>query len=163
MTMLYPFAKRFTHLPQIVLGLTFNIGVLMAWLTVNHQNYFQLILLYIGFAIFTFGYDTIYACQDLEDDLKAGVKSFATLLKVKGQDINAAVWKIYRISMSFIAISGLSMNLNSVFFFSLAAALYVLYNSLESCDISDPKSCAEHFKKSTIFLFILFLGTVFGG
>ena len=162
MTILYPFAKRFTHLPQIILGFTFNIGVLMAWLTVNNQNYLPLILLYIGFAIFTFGYDTIYACQDLEEDLKNGVKSFAVLLKLKNKDIKATVWKIYRISISFIGISGLSMPLNSSFFFGLAAALYVLYNSLESCDISNKKLCAEHFKNSTIFLFILFLGTVFG-
>ncbi len=162
LTILYPFSKRFTNFPQLILGFTFNIGVLMAWLTVNHKNYSQLAILYIGFAFFTFAYDTIYACQDLEDDLKTGVKSFAVLLKLRGEDIKVVVWKIYRLAIGCIAISALGMNLNSSFFFGLAGASYILYNALESCDISDTKSCAEHFKKSTIVLFILFLGIVFG-
>lgn len=51
MVVLYPFAKRFTHLAQLVLGITFNAGVLIGWLTVNNHSYFQLIMLYLGFSL----------------------------------------------------------------------------------------------------------------
>lgn len=159
---IYPFAKRFTYLAQLILGFTFNIGVLIGWLVVNNNHYLQLAMLYLGFVFLTFAYDTIYACQDLEDDIEAGVKSFPVLLKIRDRDIKTTVWNIYKLSMTCIGIAGLGMNLCSPFFFGLAGAAYMLYNGLETCEIEHRKSCAEHFKKTNIFLFILFLGTVFG-
>lgn len=162
MITLYPFSKRFTHVPQLILGLTFNLGVLIAWLSVSYEHIFQMIMLYIGFAVFTFAYDTIYACQDLQDDLAAGIQSFPVLLTKKGENIQNAVWQLYKVSGMCIAIAGLGMNMNFSFFLALAIALYLLYNQLERCDINDANSCAKHFAASNIYLFILFLGTVFG-
>jgi 4-hydroxybenzoate polyprenyltransferase len=159
---IYPLAKRFTYLAQLVLGFTFNSGILIGWLIVNDNYYFQLGMLYLGFVFLTFAYDTIYACQDLEDDVDAGVKSFPVLLKMRGYDIKATVWNIYKLSITCIGIAGLGMSLCSPFFFGLAGATYMLYNWWETCNIQLNKSCAEHFKKISIFLFILFLGTVFG-
>lgn len=162
MMILYPFSKRYFNVPQLVLGFTFNLGVLIGWLSVTDTYFFSMIVLYVGFSMFTVAYDTIYACQDLQDDEVAGVKSFPLFLQSQGRNIKSVVWNLYKFSMSCIAIVGLSMGLNSSFFLALAIGIYLIYNYLDICDISKPDSCAENFRKSLVFLFILFLGTVFG-
>ncbi len=75
----YPFMKRITWWPQIWLGFTINWGVLVAAAMATHVSMGSL-LLYLGFAAWTVGYDTIYAMQDREDDALIGVKSTARLL-----------------------------------------------------------------------------------
>ena len=75
----YPFMKRLTWWPQIWLGFTINWGVLVAAAMAEHVS-FGTVLLYLGFAAWTVGYDTIYAMQDREDDALIGVKSTARLL-----------------------------------------------------------------------------------
>lgn len=74
---LYPLAKRFTHFPQLILGLAFNFGLIMAYVEVNGYLSWQAIYWY-GFAIlWTLIYDTEYAMVDHQDDLKIGIKSTA--------------------------------------------------------------------------------------
>lgn len=73
----YPLMKRITWWPQAFLGLTFNFGVLMGWSAMAEQLSPSAALLYAGAILWTIGYDTIYAYQDKEDDLIAGIKSTA--------------------------------------------------------------------------------------
>ncbi len=73
----YPFMKRITWWPQIWLGLTFNWAVLVAYSAKTGTVSIPLLILYAGLIFWTVGYDTIYACQDIEDDMKIGVKSTA--------------------------------------------------------------------------------------
>ncbi len=75
----YPFMKRITYWPQAWLGLTFNWAVLVAYSTKTGEVGTPLFLLYTGLVFWTIGYDTIYACQDTEDDALIGVKSTARL------------------------------------------------------------------------------------
>jgi 4-hydroxybenzoate polyprenyltransferase len=74
---LYPLAKRFTDYPQVILGVAFNIGVLVAYAAATGTLSFAAFILYIGCVFWTLGYDTIYALQDRDDDLQAGIKSTA--------------------------------------------------------------------------------------
>lgn len=74
---LYPLMKRLTFYPQIFLGLTFNYGILMADLAINQAITLSSLVLFAACIIWTLIYDTIYAFQDIEDDLKIGVKSSA--------------------------------------------------------------------------------------
>jgi len=74
---LYPLMKRITWWPQAFLGLTFNASALMGWSAVNGSLTLAPILLYISAIFWTLAYDTIYAHQDKEDDLLAGIKSTA--------------------------------------------------------------------------------------
>jgi len=74
----YPFMKRLTWWPQAWLGATFNFGVLVGAATAGTLNLPTLVL-YLGLACWTIGYDTIYALQDREDDAMIGVKSTARL------------------------------------------------------------------------------------
>ena len=73
----YPFMKRITWWPQAFLGITFNIGALFGWYAVVGFWDWPALALYICGIFWTIGYDTIYAHQDIEDDLRIGVKSTA--------------------------------------------------------------------------------------
>ncbi len=73
----YPFMKRITWWPQLWLGLTFNWAALVAYAAKTGELSPASVLLYIGLIFWTVGYDTIYACQDIEDDAFVGIKSTA--------------------------------------------------------------------------------------
>lgn len=75
----YPFMKRITWWPQLWLGLTFNWALLVAYAAKTEIVSLPLFIFYAGLICWTVGYDTIYACQDIEDDMKIGVKSTARL------------------------------------------------------------------------------------
>ncbi|WP_375691926.1 4-hydroxybenzoate octaprenyltransferase [Pseudooceanicola sp. LIPI14-2-Ac024] len=75
----YPFAKRFTWWPQVFLGLAFNWGAILAWAAHSGTLSWPPFVLYVGGIAWTLFYDTIYACQDKEDDALIGVKSTARL------------------------------------------------------------------------------------
>jgi 4-hydroxybenzoate polyprenyltransferase len=74
---IYPFMKRVTHWPQLVLGLAFNWGALVGWSAVHGSLSWAALALYVGGISWTLAYDTIYAHQDKEDDILIGVKSTA--------------------------------------------------------------------------------------
>jgi 4-hydroxybenzoate polyprenyltransferase len=73
----YPFMKRITWFPQVWLGLTFNWAVLVTYAIKTGGLDWPVGLLYLGLMFWTVGYDTIYACQDIEDDAMVGIKSSA--------------------------------------------------------------------------------------
>jgi len=73
----YPFMKRITWWPQLWLGLTFNWAVLVAYAAKTETISLAALILYTGLIFWTVGYDTIYACQDIEDDALVGIKSTA--------------------------------------------------------------------------------------
>ncbi len=75
----YPFMKRVTWWPQAWLGLTFNWGILVGWSAVAAPSWPMALLYGVG-VVWTLGYDTIYALQDIEDDALAGIKSSARAL-----------------------------------------------------------------------------------
>lgn len=81
----YPAMKRITWWPQAFLGLTFNFGALMGWTAVTGELSLVPVLLYSGGFFWTLGYDTIYAHQDIEDDVMAGVKSTARIFQEKSK------------------------------------------------------------------------------
>ena len=77
--MLYPFMKRWTHLPQMVLGVAFSWGIVMAFAAVRGEVPQTGWLLFVASLLWIVAYDTLYAMVDREDDLKAGIKSTAIL------------------------------------------------------------------------------------
>ena len=101
----YPFMKRITWWPQVWLGMTFNWAVLVAYAAKTETVSLPLFILYAGLIFWTVGYDTIYACQDIEDDMKIGVKSTARRF---GGHIVTAVWWLYLLSSLLIFIALLS-------------------------------------------------------
>lgn len=77
---LYPFCKRFFQIPQLVLGLAFGWGGVMAWTATRNEIELSTWALFTATVCWAVAYDTIYALQDKEDDLRIGVKSSAILL-----------------------------------------------------------------------------------
>ncbi|MGM0526200.1 MAG: 4-hydroxybenzoate octaprenyltransferase [Pseudomonadota bacterium] len=76
---LYPFCKRWTHLPQVVLGVAFSFGILMAFSAQNSELWFIAGVLFVANVLWTVMYDTEYAMADREDDLQVGIRSTAIL------------------------------------------------------------------------------------
>ena len=76
---LYPFSKRWTHLPQFVLGIAFSWGILMAWSAVTNELSTLPLVLFATSVIWIIAYDSLYAMVDREDDLTIGIKSSAIL------------------------------------------------------------------------------------
>lgn len=83
LTALYPLSKRFMKMPQIFLGLVFNLGVFIGYVSVSGGINCSAIILYISCFFWTFGYDTIYAFADLIDDQKLNIGSSAKFLYKK--------------------------------------------------------------------------------
>jgi len=75
----YPFAKRWTHLPQVVLGAAFSWGLLMAYTSIQGAVPREAWLLFIASVLWIVAYDTMYAMVDRDDDLQVGIKSTAIL------------------------------------------------------------------------------------
>jgi len=98
----YPFMKRITWWPQLWLGLTFNWAVLVAYAAKTETVSLPLFILYAGLIFWTVGYDTIYACQDIEDDMKIGVKSTARLAR---KNIARFVYHFYGLSSTLVMLA----------------------------------------------------------
>jgi 4-hydroxybenzoate polyprenyltransferase len=76
---IYPFMKRITYWPQLFLGFAFSWGAIVGWSSVTGALALPALVMYLGCILWTIGYDTIYALQDVEDDALIGVKSTARL------------------------------------------------------------------------------------
>ncbi|NCX93610.1 MAG: 4-hydroxybenzoate octaprenyltransferase [Gammaproteobacteria bacterium] len=106
LTLLYPWMKRITHFPQVILGCAFNFGVLMAFAAVQNRLPLEAWLWYGSAVIWTVMYDTIYALTDREDDRKIGIKSTAILfgdaaprIIILLQGIVAVIWLILAVHL----------------------------------------------------------------
>ena len=98
----YPFMKRITWWPQVWLGLTFNWAVLVAYAIKTGTLTPAVLVLYLGLMFWTVGYDTIYACQDIEDDAMIGVKSTARRF---GKHVKKGVGLCYIVSIWLVTAS----------------------------------------------------------
>ena len=96
----YPFMKRITWFPQVWLGMTFNWAVLVAYAAKTGGVSAPLFILYLGLIFWTVGYDTIYACQDIEDDAMVGIKSTARKF---GGRVKLGVGVCYAVSVVLIS------------------------------------------------------------
>ena len=80
----YPLFKRFTHYPQVILGLTFSWGIPLSasvfFQSLVNKSFDGIVYLYIGTFFWVIGYDTIYAIQDVKDDIKNNIGSLAIKL-----------------------------------------------------------------------------------
>ena len=102
----YPFSKRITNYPQLILGFVFSWGVPLGYVCTNDINYFEnfayTVYLYLGTVFWVFGYDSIYSIQDKEDDVRIGVKSTALTF---GKHLKYAVLISYLLAIIFWILS----------------------------------------------------------
>jgi len=154
---IYPFMKRITYWPQIVLGLAFSWGALMGWAAVFARLDLPALLLYAGSISWVIGYDTIYAHQDREDDALIGVKSTALLF---GERTKRMLAVFYALAVILIGAAGFAAGAGPVFALGLLAFAAHLVWQIVKLDISDPDRCLKLFKSDRDAGLILFAGLV---
>ena len=113
----YPFMKRYTHLPQVVLGAAFSWGMPMAFMAIQVELPAVLWLLYCANLLWTVAYDTYYALVDRPDDVKVGIKSTAILF---GRYAMPIIATLQLITLVLLLLVGMLAQLHAVFYLSLA-------------------------------------------
>jgi 4-hydroxybenzoate polyprenyltransferase len=151
----YPFMKRITYWPQIVLGLAFSWGALMGWPATFARLDLPAFLLYAGAISWVIGYDTIYAHQDREDDALIGIKSTALLFRERTKPMLAL---FYALAVALIALAGWSAGAGLIFAFGLLAFAAHLAWQIARLDIDDSVNCLMVFKSNRDAGLILFAG-----
>jgi len=154
---IYPFMKRITYWPQIVLGLAFSWGALMGWPATFAQLDLPALLLYAGAISWVIGYDTIYAHQDREDDALIGIKSTALLFRERTKPMLAL---FYALAVMLIAWAGFSAGAGLIFALGLLAFAAHLAWQIVRLDVDDPLNCLVVFKSNRDAGLILFAGLV---
>jgi 4-hydroxybenzoate polyprenyltransferase len=151
----YPFMKRITWWPQIVLGLAFSWGALMGFAVTQGRIDATALVLYAGAIAWVIGYDTIYAHQDAEDDALIGVKSTARLF---GAHTHLALVVFYAAAVVLIgAALGLAGSRWPAWI-GLAAFAGHLAWQIGRLKINDPALCLRIFKSNRDAGLLLFAG-----
>jgi 4-hydroxybenzoate polyprenyltransferase len=153
----YPFMKRITYWPQIVLGLAFSWGALMGWPATFARLDLPAFLLYAGAISWVIGYDTIYAHQDREDDALIGIKSTALLFRERTKPMLAL---FYTLAVALIALAGWNAGAGLVFALGLLAFAAHLAWQIARLNVDDPVNCLVVFKSNRDAGLILFVGLV---
>ena len=155
----YPLMKRITYWPQIFLGLNFNWGALIGWAAVSGALAWPVALLYFGGVFWTLGYDTIYAHQDKEDDVRIGVKSSALAL---GPRTRPWLFVFYAAALALWGAAGHLAGVGLLFWPALALAALQLAWQAARVDIDDPADCLAKFRSNRLVGWLLLAGIVAG-
>ena len=156
----YPLMKRFTYWPQLFLGITFNYGLILGWLSVNNEFVYVPIIFYFGAIFWTLGYDTIYGFQDIKDDEIIGLKS--TSIKFKNNPINFLLL-CYTILIIILISLGLMMNFKYLYFLFLGLPiLHLVFFQIKQLNIKEPEKCLRIFKSNNFFGFLVYINILIG-
>jgi 4-hydroxybenzoate polyprenyltransferase len=151
----YPFMKRITWWPQIVLGLAFSWGALMGFAVTLGRIDASALLLYLGSIAWVIGYDTIYAHQDAEDDALIGIKSTALLF---GARTRPALMLFYGLAVILIGVALHLAGARWAAWIGLAAFAVHLALQVRRLEIGDPALCLRIFKSNRDAGLLLFAG-----
>lgn len=152
---IYPFMKRFTYWPQLMLGLVFKWGALVGWASVTASLGTPALALYAGAVAWTIGYDTIYAHQDKEDDLMAGLKSTAIRF---GEATHRWLAGLYGTAWVLWTLAGYLAGAHLPFFTAMALIALQFTWQVTTLDIADAGNCLRRFRSNRHVGWALFLG-----
>lgn len=155
---LYPFMKRYTHMPQIVLGMAFGWAVPMAFAAQTNSIPKIAWLLYVVTVLWSVIYDTMYAMADREEDLKIGVKSTAILFADADRSIIGVLQVMMLIALYFV---GGQAQLGSEYYIAIAlSAILMLYHQY-LIRSRRPVLCIKAFLNNNWLGLALFMGIFF--
>ncbi len=156
----YPLMKRFTYWPQLFLGITFNYGLVLAWISINNSINLVPIIFYFGAIFWTLGYDTIYGYQDIKDDEIIGVKSTSIKFKNNPKKFISLCYLFFFISLILV---GFIMNFKNLYFISLIITFFHLgLYQIKNLEVSNPNMCLEKFKSNNLLGLIVFINILIG-
>jgi 4-hydroxybenzoate polyprenyl transferase len=156
----YPLMKRFTYWPQLFLGITFNYGLLLAWISIKNEISIIPIIFYAGAIFWTLGYDTIYGYQDIKDDEIIGVKSTSIKFKNNPKVFLLISYLIFTISL---ILTGILMNFKIVYFiFTIIPIFHLFYFQIKKLSMEIPADCMSKFKSNNFLGLVIFINLLIG-
>ncbi len=159
---IYPFSKRWIHLPQAVLGMAFGWGAIMAWAASRGRIDPPAWLLFGATICWALAYDTIYALQDQDDDRRIGVKSSALYF---GKAVPSAVGVFLAGMVACLVWAGQATNLQLGYYTVLVLVAGWFWWQVERLKVSvSPRSAAvlfqQHVYAGMLILLGIWLGTI---
>ena len=156
----YPLMKRFTYWPQLFLGVTFNYGLVLAWISIKNDVSLTPIIFYLGAIFWTLGYDTIYGYQDIKDDEIIGVKS--TSIKFKNNP-KKFILICYLTFIASLFLIGVLMKFNLFYFLFLIIPIFqLIFFQIHKLNVNDPLNCLTKFKSNNFLGLIIFVNLLIG-
>ena len=156
----YPLMKRITYWPQLFLGITFNYGLVLAWISVSNEISIIPLIFYFGAIFWTLGYDTIYGFQDIKDDEIIGLKS--TSIKFKS-DPKKFLFISYFFFISSLILIGVLMNFKIIYFLFMLLPIYHLFIfQIIKLETSLPNDCFRKFKSNNLLGFLILINIFIG-
>ncbi len=152
---LYPFAKRVTHLPQVVLGTAFGWCIPMAWAAQAGELSSQAWLLFAANLLWTVAYDTEYAMVDRVDDLQIGVKSTAILF---ADCDRIAVGTLHALALALLLLIGWQSALRTTYFLGIGVAAALVLRQMWMIRKRDRAACLQAFKDNNYVGMAVFAG-----
>ena len=154
---LYPLAKRFTKWPQIILGLTFSWAVPTAWSAANEEWNLGIFIMYLATVFWIIGYDTIYGCQDKNEDEIFGIKNSAVSAK---NFLTIFVGCSYSLMFCLLIISGYLLNNNIFWYIGVSiCGLHLFYQVIKIKNI-EQNSPLQIFKSNVVLGLLLTLSSL---
>ena len=154
----YPFMKRHTYLPQVVLGAAFAWSVPMAYSAETASLSKEVWLLYFATLIWTVAYDTIYAMADREDDIKIGVKSTAILF---GESDKIMIAVLQTLTVLILLLVGEQNQLHYIYNLSVVITAVLFIYQQHLIRDREPENCTKAFLNNQWVGFFIFLGIAF--
>ena len=156
----YPLMKRITYWPQLFLGITFNYGLVLAWISISNEVSLVALVFYFGAIFWTLGYDTIYGFQDIKDDEIIGVKSTSIKFKNDPKKFLLFCYLVFILSLIFV---GINMNFKLFYFIFLilpSAQLFIF--QIKNLKINDTNDCLAKFKSNNLLGLIVLINIFVG-
>ncbi|MFY9997774.1 MAG: 4-hydroxybenzoate octaprenyltransferase [Leclercia sp.] len=151
----YPFMKRYTHLPQVVLGAAFGWSIPMAFAAVSESVPLSCWLMFLANILWAVAYDTQYAMVDRDDDLKIGIKSTAILF---GRHDKLIIGILQVAVLALMVAIGYLNGLNGAFYAAVAAAGVLFIYQQKLIANRERDACFKAFHNNNYVGLVLFLG-----
>ena len=153
----YPFMKRFTHLPQFVLGLAFSWSIPMAYAAEANTLSNSIWLLFLANITWTIAYDTMYGMVDKEDDLKIGIKSTAILF---GKNDKLIIGLLQWATLILLSIVGILEHLSWFFYIGLVVASILFLQQQRHIKDRSKEACFKAFLDNNYVGLVIFIGFI---
>jgi 4-hydroxybenzoate polyprenyltransferase len=151
---MYPFMKRITFWPQLFLGIVFNWGIIICSVEFFGTITKEFFIFYVACIFWTIGYDTIYAFQDLKDDIKNKIKSTAVLFRDKGKFLVLTSYTLMFLLIGYL--SFLKTNKLVTMFFLIIIIIFIFFNLLR-WDHESESNSGKIFRQNNTFGAMIFL------